>query len=65
MDLLTYLKTNRLTIKGFSEQSDVPYTTVWRIVNEKGTPTARVAKQIDTATDGAVPASVSLKLLAA
>jgi len=62
MDLKTYLKTNKMSAIGFAERFNVPYTTIWRILNEKGTPTARIAKKIELATNGAIPAIVTLKL---
>jgi predicted transcriptional regulator len=56
MDLKTYLKKNNMTIIGFAERFSIPYATVWRVVTGEGTPTARTAKQVEKATEGAVPA---------
>ena len=48
----------------FAMRYGVAYTTVWRVVNGEGTPTVRVAKHIELATLGAVPAGVTLGLTA-
>jgi len=61
MDLKTYIKENKLNIKGFADQFNVPYATVWRIVHG-ATPSVRTAKEIEAVTGGDVPASVSLGL---
>jgi len=64
MDLQTFLKKHKLSMIAFAMRYGVAYTTVWRVVNGEGTPTVRVAKHIELATLGAVPAGVTLGLTA-
>ena len=64
MDLKTYLKKHKLSTYSFAKQCPrVSQPTVWRLINNIGTPSVATAKNIEKATGGDVPAEETLALL--
>jgi transcriptional regulator with XRE-family HTH domain len=54
MKLNDYLKQSNLTVSKFATESQLNQPTVWRIVNGKFKPSARIAAAIEKATGGDV-----------
>ncbi len=52
--LAKYLKMKKQNTNQFAQKSGLSQATVWRIVNGKVTPSSRIAKAIETATQGEV-----------
>ena len=54
MKLSEYLNKNKETASGFANKTEIPQPTIWRILNNKVTPSLRVAFKIEQATGGDV-----------
>lgn len=52
--LQKYLNKNKETVSGFALRAYIPQATVWRIVNNKFTPSPGTALKIEQATNGQV-----------
>jgi len=54
MNLNEYLKYYGLSAATFAKQYGLPYTSVWRIITGKNTPSLRLALEIERVTKGQV-----------
>ncbi len=61
MDLREYLFRNRISIKALADQLEYSRTHLSLIVNKKAHPSARLARDIERATNGEVTAKELLK----
>lgn len=63
MNLKRYLKKNKLTTYSFAKlYPGASQPTYWRMINEVGSCSVRVAKYVEKVTNGEVPARISLDL---